>query len=154
MTQSPSSQPSPVSDAPPEPAASPRLRILVVDDSEDSVESLALLLGIWGHEVTTAKDGAGALDLVSRNPPHVVLLDIGLPGMSGYEVAKRIRAGEGGEDIVLVALTGYGQAEDRRRAKEAGFTVHLVKPVVPEALQRLLAGIEPTQESAGARHLP
>jgi PAS domain S-box-containing protein len=152
LTQSPSAEP--VSDAPPEPAAGPRLRVLVVDDSEDSVESLALLLGIWGHDVTTARDGAGALDLVSRKPPHVVLLDIGLPGISGYEVAKRIRAREGGEDIVLVALTGYGQAEDRRRAKEAGFTVHLVKPVVPEALQRLLASIEPAKESAGARHRP
>jgi CheY-like chemotaxis protein len=125
-----------------------------VDDSEDSVESLAMLLGLWGHDVTTAKDGAGALDLVSRKSPDVVLLDIGLPGMSGYEVAKRIRAGEGGKDIVLVALTGYGQADDRRRAKEAGFTVHLVKPVVPEALQRLLAGIEPAKESAGAGQRP
>jgi CheY-like chemotaxis protein len=125
-----------------------------VDDSEDSVESLAMLLGLWGHDVTTAKDGAGALDLVSRKPPDVVLLDIGLPGMSGYDVARRIRAGEAGKGIVLVALTGYGQADDRRRAKEAGFTVHLVKPVVPEALQRLLAGIEPSKESAGAGQRP
>ena len=154
LTQSASAQPSPAYDAPPKAAARPGLRILVVDDSEDAVESLALLLGIWGHEVATARDGAAALDLVSRKPPHVVLLDIGLPGISGYEVAKRIRAREGGKDIMLVALTGYGQAEDRRRATEAGFTVHLVKPVVPEALQRLLAGIEPTKESAGAGHRP
>jgi len=125
-----------------------------VDDSEDSVESLAMLLRLWGHDVMTATDGATALDLVSQKAPHVVLLDIGLPGLSGYEVAKRIRAREGGQDIVLVALTGYGQADDRRRAKEAGFTVHLVKPVVPETLQRLLAGIEPTKESAGARQRP
>jgi len=154
LTASPSAQPAPVSDAPPEPAASPQLRVLVVDDSEDAVESLALLLRLWGHDVMTATDGATALDLVSRKAPHVVLLDIGLPGLSGYEVAKRIRAREGGKDIVLVALTGYGQADDRRRAKEAGFTVHLVKPVVPETLQRLLAGMEPTKESAGARHRP
>jgi len=154
LTEIPAAQPSPVVDVPPKPAAGPQLRVLVVDDSEDSVESLALLLGLWGHEVTTARDGAAALDLVSRKPPHVVLLDIGLPGISGYEVAKRILAREGGKDILLVALTGYGQAEDRRRAKEAGFTVHLVKPVVPETLQRLLAGIEPTKESVGARHRP
>jgi CheY-like chemotaxis protein/two-component sensor histidine kinase len=154
LTESLSAEPSPVSDAPPVPAKSPGLRVLVVDDSEDSVESLALLLGLWGHDVTTARDGVAALDLVSREPPHVILLDIGLPGISGYEVAKRVRAREGGKDIMLVALTGYGQAEDRRRAKEAGFTVHLVKPVVPETLQRLLAGIEPTKESAGARHRP
>ncbi len=154
LTERPSAELSPVAEAPPEPAAGPQLRVLVVDDSEDSVESLALLLGLWGHEVTTARDGAAALDLVSRKAPHVVLLDIGLPGISGYEVAKEIRAREGVQDIMLVALTGYGQAEDRRRTKEAGFTVHLVKPVVPETLQRLLAGIEPTKESAGARHRP
>ncbi|HYU43934.1 MAG TPA: ATP-binding protein [Vicinamibacteria bacterium] len=154
LTQIPSAEPSPVSDAPPVPAAGPKLRVLIVDDSEDAVESLAMLLGLWGHDVMTATDGAAALDLVSRKAPHVVLLDIGLPGLSGYEVAKRIRAHEGGKDIVLVALTGYGQADDRRRAQEAGFTDHLVKPVVPETLQRLLAGIEPTRESAGARQRP
>ncbi|HEU0107439.1 MAG TPA: ATP-binding protein [Vicinamibacteria bacterium] len=154
LTEIHAAEPSPVADVPPKPAAGPRLRVLVVDDSEDSVESLAMLLRLWGHDVMTATDGATALDLVSQKAPHVVLLDIGLPGLSGYEVAKRIRAREGGQDIVLVALTGYGQADDRRRAKEAGFTVHLVKPVVPETLQRLLAGIEPTKESAGARQRP
>ncbi|HET6899685.1 MAG TPA: PAS domain S-box protein [Vicinamibacteria bacterium] len=120
-----------------------RLRVLVVDDNKDAVESMALLLGIWGHEVTTASEGAEALDLAKRLRPDVVLLDIGLPGLNGYEVARRIRAQPGGVKTVLIAMTGYGQAEDRLRAQEAGFALHLVKPVEPEALQRALAKVEP-----------
>ncbi len=117
-----------------------RLRVLVVDDNQDAADSMALLLRLWGYDVTTGQDGAGALEQAWRSyAPDVVLLDIGLPGIDGYEVARRIRAGEANKDIVLVAMTGYGQFEDRQRSAEAGFTTHLVKPVEPEALRRLLA---------------
>jgi PAS domain S-box-containing protein len=118
------------------------LRVLVVDDNRDAMESMAMLLGFWGHEVSTAGEGTAALDLVQQQHPHVVLLDIGLPGIDGYEVARQIRAQENVGKPVLVALTGYGQAEDRQRAREAGFTLHLVKPVEPDALQRALALVD------------
>jgi PAS domain S-box-containing protein len=113
-------------------------RILVVDDNQDAAESLALLLRAEGHEVRTAPDGATALDLVPAYQPEVVLLDIGLPKMDGYEVARRLRAREGGRCGLLVALTGYGQEEDRRRATEAGFDAHLVKPADLGVLHELL----------------
>jgi CheY-like chemotaxis protein len=113
-----------------------------VDDNQDAMESLAMLLGFWGHDVLTADDGTSAVDLALRRHPDVVLLDIGLPGIDGYEVARRILAQEGEARPVLVAMTGYGQAEDRQRAREAGFGLHLVKPVEPDALQRALAVVE------------
>jgi PAS domain S-box-containing protein len=119
-----------------------RLRVLVVDDNPDATESMAMLLGLWGHDVTTAKDGAAALAAARREHPQVVLLDIGLPGMDGYEVARRIRADAETKRAVLVAMTGYGQAEDRQRAHATGFALHLVKPVEPEALRRALEVIE------------
>jgi PAS domain S-box-containing protein len=125
------------------------LRVLVVDDNRDAMESMAMLLGFWGHEVSTAGDGTEALDLVQQQRPHVVLLDIGLPGIDGYEVARRIRAQENVGKPVLVALTGYGQAEDRQRAREAGFTLHLVKPVEPDALQRALALVDRGPDAEG-----
>ena len=113
-------------------------RILVVDDNHDAAESLALLLRAEGHEVRTAHDGATALDAVRAYQPEIVLLDIGLPKMDGYEVARRLRAQEGTRRALLVALTGYGQEEDRRRAAEAGFDAHLVKPADLGALHALL----------------
>jgi PAS domain S-box-containing protein len=116
-----------------------RRRVLVVDDNEDSADSLALLLELKGHEVRVALDGPAALATAHAFQPEVVLLDIGLPGMDGYEVARRLRAeraGEGG--LLLVALTGYGQDEDRRRSREAGFDHHLVKPVDFDELTRVL----------------
>jgi CheY-like chemotaxis protein len=119
-----------------------------VDDNQDAGESMSLLLGMWGHDVTTAHDGTTALAIAEREQPQVVLLDIGLPGIDGYEVARRIRAQPGGENIVLVAITGYGQAEDKQRAQEAGFALHLVKPIEPEALQRALARFEPRPQKA------
>jgi CheY-like chemotaxis protein len=118
--------------------ASPR-RILVVDDNTDAADSLTLLLRVLGHVVRTAYDGPTALDLVRAQPPDVVLLDIGLPGTSGLEVARRMRQDLGLTDALLVALTGYGQDEDRRRSEEAGFNAHLVKPVDLDALHDLLA---------------
>jgi PAS domain S-box-containing protein len=113
-------------------------RVLVVDDNRDGAESLAMLLGIWGHEVELAGDGGEALAAVCNRRPDVVLLDIGLPGMDGYQVAQRLRQLPGMGGTVLVALTGCGQDDDRRRAREAGFDAHMVKPVDPDQLERLL----------------
>jgi CheY-like chemotaxis protein len=127
--------------AEPEPSSGRRLRILVVDDNRDATETTAVLFRLWGYDVATAVDGAAALATVAREHPDVVLLDIGLPGIDGYEVARRIRAGQGTKAPVLVAVTGYGQVDDRQRSSEAGFDRHLVKPVEPAALKRLLTDI-------------
>jgi signal transduction histidine kinase len=121
----------------PGPVSSVR-RVLVVDDNRDGAESLAMLLRLWGHEVRVAYDGPSALRLAEAERPEVVLLDIGLPGMDGYQVARRLRERSGGARQLLVALTGYGQGEDRRRSQQAGFDHHLVKPLDPDELQRLL----------------
>ena len=130
-----------------------RRRILVVDDNADSAEALALALGATGHDVRLAADGSSALEGAAEFQPEVVLLDIGLPGMDGYEVARRLRA-DGGAQMVLVALTGYGQEEDRQRARDAGFDHHLVKPIPPDALLALLGTIpppsDPTARGSGA----
>jgi CheY-like chemotaxis protein/two-component sensor histidine kinase len=127
-------------------------RILVVDDNRDGAESIAMLLGMRGHEVRVAYDGAEALRAFDDFSPHVLLLDIGMPGMSGYEVARRLRAAPASEGVLIVAMTGYGQDEDRRRAREAGFDHHLVKPVEFDVLFALLDG-DPArrQETAGGR---
>lgn len=121
----------------PTPAAK-RRRILVVDDNEDSAVSLAMLLEINGNETHTAHDGVEALAAVETHRPDVVLLDIGLPAMSGHEVCRHVRAQPWGAEITIIALTGWGQEEDRRRSREAGFDGHLVKPVDHEALMRML----------------
>ncbi len=120
-----------------EPAAS--RRVLVVDDNLDSLESMEILLQIWGHEVRTAHDGPAALAVAAGYWPDAVLLDIGLPGMSGYEVAQRLRQLPTCARTVLVAVTGYGQESDRERTRQAGFDRHLVKPVEPAHLQEILA---------------
>ena len=96
-----------------------------------------------GHEVRTAHDGQGGLDAAVEFRPDVVVLDIGMPGLTGYDVARRLRATPGFRHTVLVAVTGWGQAEDRRRTAEAGFDHHLVKPVDPAVLDRLLASLTP-----------
>jgi CheY-like chemotaxis protein len=116
----------------------PRRRILVVDDNRSNATSLGVLLRALGQDVEMAYDGPAALELVRRRRPDLVLLDIGLPGMDGYEVARRCREDEGTRRIMLVAMTGYGKEEDRRRSHEAGFNVHLVKPVNLEDLQMIL----------------
>jgi PAS domain S-box-containing protein len=113
--------------------------VLIVDNNRDAADSLSLLLRLAGQEVRTAYDGPAALDLARARPPDVVLLDIGMPGMDGLEVARRLRQDVGLKQALLVALTGYGEDEDRRRSQEAGFNVHLVKPVDVRALERLLA---------------
>ncbi|HEV8481522.1 MAG TPA: PAS domain S-box protein [Candidatus Eisenbacteria bacterium] len=127
----------------PNPASKPvgsRKKILVADDNRDSADSLAMLLG-RRHEVHRAYDGAAALELAGSVLPDVMLLDIGMPKMDGYEVARRVRQEPWGTDMYLVALSGWGRDEDRQRAREAGFDAHLVKPATPEALDRLLAGV-------------
>jgi PAS domain S-box-containing protein len=120
------------------PAASEARRILVVDDNEDAASSLAMLLEIGGHEVRTAHDGDTALSMASDFQPQLVLLDIGLPRMNGYEVARRLRGSPGGAQTVLVAVTGWGQEQDKKNAAQAGFNHHLTKPVDPVALQAIL----------------
>jgi PAS domain S-box-containing protein len=120
-------------------AASARRRILVVDDNRDAADSLGMLLLMMGNEVYTAHDGLEAVGAAAAFQPDVVLLDLGLPKLNGYEAARRIREQDGGTDIVLVAVTGLGQEEDRRRSKEAGFDHHMTKPVEFAALQKLLA---------------
>jgi CheY-like chemotaxis protein len=116
-------------------------RVLIVDDSEDGAESLAMLLQLSGHETHVAHDGVEALEAAERLRPGVVLLDIGLPRLNGYEVCHRLRNEPWGKSVVLVALTGWGQEEDRHRSKEAGFDAHLVKPVDHDALLKLLASL-------------
>ena len=123
----------------------PGLRVLVVDDNHDAVETLAMLLGLWGHDVRLAADGPSAVETAAAHRPDVVLLDISLPGMSGYEVAERLRANPELRETVLVAMTGYGQAEDKKETRKAGFTLHLVKPVEPDVLQKLLADLGATR---------
>jgi PAS domain S-box-containing protein len=112
--------------------------IVVVDDNADAAESMAMLLRTLGHEVRVEHDGAAALRELTAQMPDVVLLDIGLPGLNGYEVAKRVRSQPGGQSVRIYALTGYGQEDDRRRSLEAGFDGHLVKPVIPSDLFALV----------------
>jgi PAS domain S-box-containing protein len=115
-----------------------RWRVLIVEDNADARESLQLLLELAGHEVETAEDGPGGLRKMATFGPDVALIDVGLPGIDGYEVARQLREMPQGKATRLIALTGYGQAEDRRRALAAGFDVHITKPVDPDQLQRLL----------------
>lgn len=116
-------------------------RILVVEDNDDAREMMEAMLRIEGHTVKVAAHGAMALEEVRNSAVEVVLLDVGLPDLDGYEVARRMRAMEGGDQLKIVALTGYGQAEDQRRAFEAGFDVHLTKPVAFERLRALLSSL-------------
>ena len=116
-----------------------RFKILVVDDNYDSALSLAMMLSIMGHDTRTAHDGESALATAEAFLPDVVLLDIGLPKLNGYEVAQRIRGSAWGESMFLIAVTGWGQDEDRQRSSEVGLNVHMVKPVEPAALERLLS---------------
>ena len=120
---------------------SSRHRIMIVDDNLDAAETLAMLLTMMGDETLMAHDGLAALDLAETFRPDVMFLDIGMPKLNGYEVSRRLRQQTWGKDIVLVAVTGWGQEEDKRRSLEAGFDFHLTKPVMPDAVEELLAGI-------------
>lgn len=121
------------------------LKILVVDDNRDAADTCAMLLEASGHLVQTAYTGRAALELAESFAPHAVLLDIGLPDVSGYTLAQRLRAAPWAQDITLVAVTGWGQEEDRKRALDAGFDHHLVKPIAPEALDALLRSLTRTR---------
>jgi CheY-like chemotaxis protein len=123
------------------PAASRPLRVLVVEDNVDAAESLAALLRLWNHDVAVAHDGGTALEAAREKQPEVVLLDIGLPGLDGYQVARRLREEVGLAHTLLVAMTGHGQPEDRQRSQEAGIHHHFVKPVEPIVLRNLLADL-------------
>ncbi len=120
----------------------PARRILIVEDSKDAAQSLAMLLRLMGNEVHASYDGPSALEAAAAFGPDVVLMDIGLPGMSGHEVARRLREQPGLDKVVLVAVTGWGHEEDRRLAREAGFDSHMVKPIDVNALQELLATLK------------
>jgi CheY-like chemotaxis protein len=123
-----------------EPAA--KRRLLVVDDNKDAAESMSMLLEMWGHDVVFAYDGPSALATAQQWQPEAVFLDIGLPGMDGYEVAARLRALPQVKDAVLIAITGYGQEDDRLRSRQAGIDHHLVKPVAPDALRSLIDSLQ------------
>jgi PAS domain S-box-containing protein len=125
-------------------------RILIVDDNEDGAESLAMLLDLAGHQTHQAHDGMSAIEAAARIRPDVVLLDIGLPRLNGYEVCRRIRNEQWGKDLVLVALTGWGQDEDREQSRNAGFDAHMVKPVDHDVLQDFLASL-PAARSASTQ---
>jgi PAS domain S-box-containing protein len=126
-------------DAPAQKHPSGKSRVLVVDDNHDAARSLAMLLKIMGNEVATAHDGMEAVQVASTFQPRVVLLDIGMPKMNGYEVARRIREAPWGQGMTLIAVTGWGQEEDKRRAYEAGFNHHLTKPIGAAAIAKVLA---------------
>lgn len=124
------------------PVSAPRhlsRRILAVDDNADALMTIAHLLRFNGHEVITAESGAEAIELARQHRPEVVLLDIGMPQMDGYEVARRLRRESWGSTLTLVAITGWGQDKDQRQAADAGFNAHLTKPVLPDVLENLLA---------------
>jgi signal transduction histidine kinase/DNA-binding response OmpR family regulator len=123
-------------------SAAPSLRVLVVDDNVDAADTLAALLEMGGHATRVANDGTQALEMAQAFRPQVVFLDIGLPGMNGYEVARRMRSTPGMESGILVALTGWGTREDRERSSEAGFDHHLTKPADMAAVENLLSGLD------------
>ena len=125
---------------PPNPDRSERLTIALVEDNSDIREVMQELLTTWGHAVEVAEDGATGSELIQRLRPDVALIDIGLPGLDGYRVAASICGIMGSDRPRLIAMTGFGRDSDREKAKAAGFDAHLVKPVAPEDLRRVLVG--------------
>ncbi|MHB1556682.1 MAG: hybrid sensor histidine kinase/response regulator, partial [Isosphaeraceae bacterium] len=124
-----------------------RRRVLIVDDNRDGAASLGMMLSLHGHDTRTAHDGPEAIELAEAFRPDLMLLDIGLPRMSGYDVCRRIRGEPWGRSIVIVAVTGWGQDEDRRRSQEVGFDQHLLKPIEFPALEKLLASLSPSSSA-------
>ena len=117
-----------------------RRRVLIVEDNQDTGDMYRMLIELSGHEALVAQNGALGLELLKSARPDIALVDIGLPGMDGYEIARRFRAEPDSDRVVLVALTGYGSSTDRDRCRQAGFDLHMLKPVDPQALQSLLDG--------------
>lgn len=113
-------------------------RVLLVEDNADISDLIQMQLRMWGHEVSIADDGPSGLEAALGQRPDIAFVDVGLPGMDGYEVARQIRSAEGADRMRLVAMTGYGRPEDRERALAAGFDAHLLKPVDPRQLQDVL----------------
>jgi CheY-like chemotaxis protein len=130
--------------APAAPSAPARLRVLVVEDNRDAAETLSDLLGLFGCTVEVTHSGAEAVEVADSFRPEVVLCDLGLPGMDGYQVAAALRRQPATSVARLIAISGYGQEDDRRRSREAGFDLHLTKPIDAEELQRLLQ-LQPAQ---------
>ncbi len=126
----------------PDRAESPDLRVLVVDDNVDAADSLALILEVQGFQVEIAYTGQEALALAEDRRPAVALLDIGLPDVDGYRVARRLRETSWGAETFMVAVTGYGTAEDKHRAYENGFDLHVTKPISAEMLRQLIKVLE------------
>jgi CheY-like chemotaxis protein len=131
-----------------------RPRVLVVDDVADVANSLALLLELWGYDVEVCYAGGAALESARSCQPHVVLLDVGLPGLDGFQVARRIGEVPGGQHAVFIAITGYGHEACRSRAEAMGFQHYLVKPVEPDYLRELLQQIVGPMGFAAASHAP
>jgi CheY-like chemotaxis protein len=125
-------------------------RVLIVDDDAEGREALRALLEVWGHQVEVAENGERGLELTLKARPDVVLLDLGMPDLDGYEVARRIRAAPGGDKPFIVALTGWGRVEDHRRARAAGFDTYILKPADVDHLQALLASA-PAERDPRAR---
>jgi CheY-like chemotaxis protein len=117
------------------------LRVLIADDNEDAAESLVQLLAMMGNTVHRAKDGLQAVEMAEHLRPEVIVLDIGMPGLNGFEACRRIRAQPWNQGVVMIALTGWGQDDDRRRSTDAGFDRHLVKPVDPLMLEKLMSDL-------------
>ena len=130
-------------------AAETSLRVLLVDDWPDAAEAMAALMRLWGHDTRIAHDGAAALDMATRYRPHVIFLDVGLPGIDGYQVARRLRANPSLHETFIVSITGCADAEAQRLSREAGCDGHLTKPVDPAGLERLLATRREIQHNQG-----
>lgn len=135
---------------------SARRRVLVVDDNHDTADSLAAMLSVLGHESSVAYDGAQAIAIADDFRPDVILMDIGMPKFNGFQVAQRIRAQPWADRVVLIAITGWDQPEDRRCSREAGFDAHLTKPVDPHLVLRLISAMNnpsgADDEDADFRH--
>jgi CheY-like chemotaxis protein len=129
--------------------ACPR-RILVIDDNDDLRQMVEAALALDGHDVRAARDGASGLAIAAQQAPEVVFVDIGLPDIDGYDVARRLRALPGGANVHLIAVTGYGQPEDRRRAAEAGFDAHLTKPVAQDLLLQTMVEVADARSDSQA----
>jgi two-component system CheB/CheR fusion protein len=129
------------------------LRVLIVDDCADTTSSLALLAQFWGHQAFVACNGAEALKLAAQHRPHVIFLDIAMPGLNGWELAPRLRELPGLEGVLLVVISGFGRTDDVRRSHEAGCDLHLTKPVPPQRLQDLLVACKKEKQKNVPRRI-